>query len=263
MSKELEASDTPQYRSIARHYRNMESFLPGMKFDRRDNYQWLGNYDPTPSWGKIYRSGQYVAFPASGYADFSSELANLVGNEYDVTQGRFSSRKPMPGTTCPPQDAINAWFDAKRAANEALMPVLQKLEDWHESYKRDEQKARRNVKESRKNFYKEQAELAGIDISGLEDWTIEDMPAFEAAIAIPKPATLLSWNILRPKLKVELEILRKLEADAKRLKKESREKELDERELDEEMQREWTAEEWSDYDRILSGPLLVPDMMEL
>lgn len=239
----------------------MEEFLPGMKFDRRDNYQWLGTYHPTPSWGKIYGSGQYVAFPASAYANFSSELAVLVGNEFDVEQGKFCSQEPMPGKTCPPQDAIDAWFDAKRAANETLVPLLQKVEDWHECYKRNKQKALRDIMEGRKNFYIEQAELAGIDASGLGDWNLEDMPAFEAAIAIPKPATMLSWTILQPKLVAEVELMKEHEADKKRDKKGDEEKVLDERELEEGLQREWAAEDWSEHDRILSNPCPAPNMM--
>ena len=189
----------------------MEEFLPGLKFDRRDNYQWLGDYYPTPPWGHVYRSGQYTAFPASSYATFSCELAAFVGNKYDVEQGRFSSNEPMPGKTCPPQDAIDAWFDMKRAANSALVPELQAVENWCESYKRNNQKVGRDFRKNRESFYKEQAELAGFDTT-----LLQQLDSYQAAIAISKPASLQSWNILQPKLIVDLEFERELEREVER-----------------------------------------------
>lgn len=219
----------PQYRSIAQYYQSIEDFLPGMKFDRWDNYQWLGDYDPTPSWGQLYRSGQYVAFPASAYATFSSELAELVGNEYDVEQGRFSSSKPMHGKTCPPQDAVDAWFDTKRAINDALVAELQAVENWCETYKRNNQKVGKDLRKSRESFYEEQAELAGLDKSDLGCYE-----SYQAAIAISKPATMQSWKILLPKLLAERENAKRLMAGTE-----------PERyfETGVEMETDWTAEE--------------------
>ena len=208
MFKELETSNTPQYRSIAQYYQNMDEFLPGMKFDRWDNYQWLGNYDPTPSWGQRYRSGQYTGYPAAAYADFSSEVATLIGNEYDAEHGRFSSGKPMPGKTCAPQDTIDAWFDTKRAANDDLMPELQAVENWCESYKRENQKVSKDVRKNRESFYEEQAELAGWNKAVLQSFK-----SYQAAIAISKPATIQSWNILQPKITAEYEKAKQLQAE--------------------------------------------------
>ena len=178
----------------------MEDFLPGMKFDRWDNYQWLGNYDPEPSWGQQYRSGQYTAFPAAAYAKFSSELANLVGNQYDAENGRFSSHSPLPGKTCPPQEEIDAWLDTKRAANSALVTELQAVEDWYERDKRNNQRIGRDFRKQRESFYKEQAEVAGLDTAVLGDFD-----SYQAAIAISKPPTMQSWKILLPKLMAECE----------------------------------------------------------
>ena len=200
MYKELETSEMPQYRSIAQYYQNMEEFLPGMRFDRWDSYQWLGDYDPTPAWGQVYRSGQYVAFPASAYASFSSELAHLVGNEYDVKEGQFSSKKPMPGKTCAPQDEVDAWFDMKRVTNDSLVSELQAVENWDETYKRNNQKLCKDIRGDRDTFYKEQAELAGFDKANLHVYK-----CYKAAVAISKPPTMQSWNILLPKLKAERE----------------------------------------------------------
>ena len=230
MYKELETSEMPQYRSIARYYQNMEEFLPGLKFDRWDNYQWLGNYDPTPAWGQVYRSGQYVAFPASAYASFSSELAHLVGNEYDMKEGQFFSDKPMPGKTCPPQDEVDAWFDMKRVNNDTLVSELQAVENWYETYKRNNQKLCKDLREDRDTFYKEQAELAGFDKAALQHYD-----CYKAAIAISKPATMQSWNILLPKLKAE------------RKKAELKEAEAFERDVEIELNYEWSAEEWNDH----------------
>ena len=221
----------PQYRSIAQYYQNMEDFLPGMKFDRWDNYQWLGDYDPTPSWGQLYRSGQYVAFPALAYATFSSELAELVGNEYDVEQGRFSSSKPMHGKTCPPQDAVDAWFDTKRAINDALVAELQAVENWCETYKRNNQKVGKDLRKSRESFYGEQAELAGLDKSDLGCYE-----SYQAAIAISKPATMQSWKILLPKLLAERD-------NAKRLMAGTEPERYFETDVGMEMRTDWTAEE--------------------
>lgn len=206
--KELETSETPQYRLIAQYYQGMDEFLPGMKFDRWDNYQWLGSYDPTPSWGQLHRSGQYTAYPAAAYANFSSELALFVGNEYDVECGRFSSNEPMPGKTCPPQDAIDAWFEEKRAANDALVPKLQAVENWHESHKRNNQKVGKDLRKDRESFYEAQAELAGLNSSVLQHFK-----SYQAAIAISKPASKQSWNILQPKLMAEFEATKKLLAE--------------------------------------------------
>lgn len=180
-----------------------------MKFDRWDNYQWLGNYDPTPSWGQLYRSGQYTGYPAASYANFSSELAVFVGNEYDVEHGHFSSHEPMPGKTCPPQDAIDAWFEAKRAANDVLVPQLQAVEDWYESCKRDNQKAGKDFRKDRERFYEEQAELAGLNTTVLKNFK-----SYQAAIAISKPASIQSWKILLPKIMAEYERAKKLAAEA-------------------------------------------------
>ena len=210
----------------------MEEFLPGLKFDRWDNYQWLGNYDPTPSWGEIYRSGQYVAFPASVYANFSSELANLVGTEYDVEHRQFSSNKPLDGKTCPPQDVIDEWFDTKRAINDALVLDLQAVENWFEIYKRNNQKVCKDLRKSREIFYEQQAELAGLDKSAIKHYE-----SYQAAIAISKPATMQSWKILLPKLKVECEVAK------------LKELEEFERAVDEEMNYQWTVEEWESYNR--------------
>lgn len=221
----------PQYRSIAQYYQSIEDFLPGMKFDRWDNYQWLGDYDPTPSWGQLYRSGQYVAFPASAYATFSSELAELVGNEYEVEQGRFSSSKPMHGKTCPPQDAVDAWFDTKRAINDALVAELQAVENWCETYKRNNQKVGKDLRKSRESFYEEQAELAGLDKSDLGCYE-----SYQAAIAISKPATMQSWKILLPKLLAERE-------NAKRLMAGTEPERCFETGVEMEMETDWTAEE--------------------
>lgn len=209
MYKELEASDVPQYRSLAQYYQNMEEFLPALKFDRWDNYQWLGDYDPTPAWGQVYRSGQYVAFPASAYASFSSELADVVGNEYDAEEGRFSSNKPMPGKTCPPQEEIDAWFDIQRVNNDTLVSKLQAVENWYETYKRNNQKLCKDLRVDRDIFYKEQAELAGFDKAAVQHYD-----CYKAAIAISKPASMQSWNILLPKLKVERKKLKLKEMEA-------------------------------------------------
>lgn len=198
--KELETSQTPQYISIARYYQRMDQFLPGMKFDRWDNYQWLGDYDPTPSWGQFYRSGQYTGYPAAAYANFSSELAAFVGNEYDVEHGQFLSKAPMPGKNCPPQDAIDAWFEAKRVANDALVPELQAVENWYESLKRDKQKVAKDLRKNREIFYEEQAELAGWNKEALQNFE-----CYQAAIAISKPVSMQSWKILLPKIMAELE----------------------------------------------------------
>ena len=198
MYKELEASELPQYRSIGGYYENMEEFLPALKFDRWDNYQWLGDYDPTPAWGQVYRSGQYVAFPASAYASFSSELAGVVGNEYDADEGRFSFNKPMPGKTCPPQEEIDTWFDVQRVKNDNLVSELQAVENWYETYKRNNQKLCKDLREDRDIFYKEQAELAGFDKAAIQHYD-----CYKAAVAISKPASMQSWNILLPKLKAE------------------------------------------------------------
>ena len=209
MYKELEASEWPQYRSIADYYQSMEEFLPALKFDRWDNYQWLGDYDPTPAWGQVYRSGQYVAFPASAYASFSSELAGVVGNEYDAEEGRFSSNRPMPGKTCPPQEDIDAWFDVQRVKNESLVSELQAVENWYETYKRNNQKLCKDLREDRDIFYKEQAELAGLDKA-----VVQHYDCYKAAVAISKPASMQSWNILLPKLQAEREKLKVKEMEA-------------------------------------------------
>lgn len=208
MFRELEKSVTPEYNLIAEYYRLMDEFLLGMKFDRWDNYQWLGNYDPTPSWGQLYKSGQYTGFPAAAYASFCSELADFVGNEYDVEHGRFSSREPLPGKLCPPQDAIDAWFEAKRTANNALMAELQTVENWCETYKRENQKVGKDLRRSRESFYEEHAELAG--------WNKAALPAYKsyrAATAISKPASEQSWKILLPKIVAELEETKRLKAE--------------------------------------------------
>ena len=189
-------SETPQYNMIALYYQRMDEFLPGMKFDRWDNYQWLG---PTPSWGQLHRSGQYTGYPAEAYADFSSELAEFVGNEYDVEHGRFVSKEPMPGKTCPSQDAIDAWFETKRAANQIVVLKLQAVENWCESQKRHHKKAAMDVRKSRESFFKEQAELAGWDKECLQHYD-----SYHAAIAIPRPATERSWKILQPKIIAEI-----------------------------------------------------------
>lgn len=223
----------PQYRSIAQYYQNMEDFLPGMKFDRWNNYQWLGDYDPTPSWGQLYRSGQYVAFPASAYATFTSELAELVGNEYDAEQGRFFSSKPMHGKTCPPQELVDAWFDTKRAINDALVHELQVVENWCETHKRNNRKVSKDIRKSRESFYEEQAELAGLDKSDLGCYE-----SYQAAIAISRPATMQSWKILLRKLLAERE-------NAKRLMVETeaeREAEAD-RYFERDVEMDWAAEE--------------------
>ena len=230
--KELEVSEIPQYRSIAQYYQNMEEFLPGLKFDRWDNYQWLGDYDPTPAWGQVYRSGQYVAFPASAYASFSSEIADLVGNVYDVKEGRFSSLKPMPGKTCPPQDEVDAWFDIKRVANDTLVSELQAVENWYETYKRNNQKLCKDLREDRDAFYKEQAELAGFDKG-----TFRHFDCYKAAIAISKPATMQSWNILLPKLKAERE------------KQEGNETDAFLRGVEKDLNYEWSPDELNDHGR--------------
>ena len=196
MIKELEMSETPQYNIIALYYQRMHEFLPDMKFDRWDNYQWLG---PTPSWGQLHRSGQYTAYPAEAYADFSSELAEFVGSEYDVEHGRFVSKEPMPGKTCPSQDAIDAWFEMKRATNQSIVPKLQAVENWCESQKRLHKKAAMDVRKSRESFFKEQAELAGWDKECLQHYD-----SYHAAIAIPRPATERSWKILQPKIIAEI-----------------------------------------------------------
>ena len=230
----------PQYRSIAQYYQSMEEFLPGMKFDRWDNYQWLGHYDPTPSWGQLYRSGQYVAFPASAYATFSSELADFVGNEYDMEQGRFSSSKPMHGKTCPPQDEIDAWFDTKRAINDTLVPELQAVENWCETYKRNNQKVCKDLRKSRESFYEEQAELAGMDKSALQHYE-----SYQAAIAISKPATMQSWKILLPKILAENEKVKRMFAEREAEREAEAERKF-ERDVEREMETEWTAEEWDE-----------------
>lgn len=175
-----------------------------MRFDRWDNYQWLGEYNPAPSWGHLYRSGQYAAYPAAAYANLSSELAVLVGNEYDVEYGRFSSNGPLPGKTCASQDVIDAWFEAKRAANLALMPELQAAENWCELLKRDNQKASKDFRKNRKSFYEEQADLAGWNKEALQHFK-----SYQAAIAISKPPTLQSWKILKPKIVAECETEKK------------------------------------------------------
>ena len=230
MHKELETSEMPQYRSIAQYYQTMEEFLPGLKFDRWDNYQWLGDYDPTPAWGQVYRSGQYVGFPASAYASFSSELADLVGNEYDVKECRFSSNKPMPGKTCPSQEEVDAWFDMKRVINDNLVSELQAVENWYETYKRNTQKLCKDLREDRDTFYKDRAEQAGFDKAAIQHYD-----CYKAAIAISKPATVQSWNILLPKLKAERE------------KAQLKEKEAFERDVEKEMNYEWSADEWNDH----------------
>ena len=232
MYKELEISESPQYRSIAEYYQSMEEFLPALKFDRWDNYQWLGDYDPTPVWGQLYRSGQYSAFPAAAYATFSSELADFVGNEYDKVQGRFSSNKPMPGKTCPPQDEVDAWFDMKRAINIFHVPELQAVENWSETYKRNNHALCKDLRKNRETFYEEQAELAGFDKSDLKGYD-----SYKAAIAISKPATMQSWKILLPKLKAERE--------AKNLK----EMQAVERDVESELNYDWSAEEWNNHKR--------------
>lgn len=227
MFKELVTSQTPQYRTIAQYYQAMDEFLPGMKFDRWDNYQWLGNYDTTPSWGQLYRSGQYTGYPAAAYANFSSELANFVGNEYDVEQGRFLSKEPMHGKTCPPQDAIDAWFDAKRAANDALVPELQAVENWYESYKRNNQKAAKELRMSRERFYEEQATLAGLNAESLMAFE-----SYRAAIAISKPASEQSWKILLRKIMAQYEVAKNLTAEREAEEAAEREAEEDEIELE-------------------------------
>ena len=185
----------------------MDNYLPGMRFDRWNNYQWLGNYGLTPSWGQFYRSGQYTAYPAAACAKFSSELAAFMGNEYDVEQGRFSSYQPLPGKTCPPQEAIDAWFAAKRHFNDALVPKLQAVENWYECYKRENQKAAKDLRKTRETFYEEQAELAGLEKEGLKY-----LKSYRAAIAISKPVSMQSWRILLPKIRVEYEVARKANA---------------------------------------------------
>ena len=225
MFKELETSQTPQYRSIAQYYQTMDEFLPSMKFDRWDNYQWLGNYDTTPSWGQLYRSGQYSGYPAAAYANFSSELAIFVGNEYDVEHGRFS-KEPMHGKTCPPQDAIDAWFEAKRAANDALVPKLQAVENWYESYKRNNQKVAKELRENREKFYEERAKLAGLNTESLTAFE-----SYRAAIAISKPASEQSWKILLRKIMAQYEVAKNLTAE--REAKEAADKEAEVERMDE------------------------------
>ena len=243
----------------------MEEFLPGMKFDRWDNYQWLGDYDPKPSWGQFYRSGQYVAFPATAYANFSTELAHLVGNEYDAEKGRFSSNKPLPGKTCPPQEEIDAWFDMKRVANDTLVPELQAVEDWCESYKRSIQKASKDLRKQRESFYEEQAERAGLskpDLHGCD--------SYKAAVAISKPATMQSWKILQPKvlvesktnaerrarereaqIKAQREAQRRTERKLESYPKSEDDESLAESDLEKEMETEWTLEKWN-----ATGPVI-------
>ena len=230
-------SETPEYRSIALYYRNMEDFLPAMKFDRWDNYQWLGDYDPKPSWGNLWRSGQYVGFPASAYATFASELAGFVGNEYDEEDGRFASNKPMLGKSCPSQDAIDTWFVAKLAANEALVLELQAVENWHETYKRKVQKIGKDIKKNRESFLAEQAESAGFD----KDF-LQKCDSYRAAIAISKPATMMAWKILLPKLTAERESMERTVAEGNAMRETEMENIEKERERTEE-EKERTEEE--------------------
>ena len=256
----------------------MDEFLPAMKFDRWDNYQWLGEYDPIPSWGNLWRSGQYVSFPASAYATFTSELADLVGNEYDEENGRFSSNKPMLGKHCPLQETIDAWFDAKRVANDAVVLELQAVENWHESYKRKLQQACKDIRKDRESFFAEQAELAGFDKDLLRKFG-----SYKAAVAISRPATMQSWKILLPKLTAERESVErsvaegnaKREAEMERMKAQrqrveaererlsevqrTREREFEaevERELqllEEEEDRAWTAALEDEADYMMAG----------
>ena len=190
-----------------------------MKFDRWDNYQWLGEYDPKPSWGKLWRSGQYVGFPASAYATFASELAAFVGNEYDEEHGQFASNTPMLGKSCPLQEAIDAWFDGKRAANDALVFELQAVENWQESYKRKVQNSGKDMRKTREIFFAEQAELAGFEKDLLPKYD-----SYRAAIAISKPATMQSWKILLPKLTAERESVERSVAESNARKEAERER---------------------------------------
>ncbi len=220
-----------------------------MKFDRWDNYQWLGDYDPIPSWGQVYRSGQYIGFPAAAYVKFSSELAALMGNEYDWVHGHFRHWEPLPGKTCAPQVEIDAWFEAKRALNASVVPELQAVEDWFECYKRKKTQMGKDYRKERETFYEEQAKLAGLTIEVLERFD-----SYRAAIAISKPPTLQSWKILLPKLLAakrglaRQEAKSRMEAERQNEVERERERALElERELEEEMQREWMAEEWNGF----------------
>lgn len=139
-------------------------------------------------------------------------------------------------TKDPTEDDVEAWFDAKIAANKILVAQLQAVEDFCEKRRIAKLDVAIKSKDARKLFYHEKAAQADPPIALT---VLADCESYKRAVNIHRPAVNLerSWLALLPKLEKD-----RVEVEA-RQEEERRKEEEEERKREEEEERKREGEE--------------------
>jgi predicted adenine nucleotide alpha hydrolase (AANH) superfamily ATPase len=156
--------------------------IPMAKYDSWEKYQWVGNYDEPPAWGKLYPNGQRNYYQRSRIDDLKVEFSKSSLNAEST------------------QEEIAAFFNPKIAANEDYVSKLQAVEDWCESFKVMDKEGKKSLYTKRADYYKSQALLMD---PPLEAEALKQCESFGGAVRIAREPTSKSWSILEGKLKIE------------------------------------------------------------
>ena len=96
------------------------------------------------------------------------------------------------------QSEIDAWFQAKRTANDEKMEKLKAVEDWEKEEEKKRNEWHKVVKAQRADFY---AEMAAKMDEPVKREELETLDCFKRAVNINRAATERSWKLLETKIK--------------------------------------------------------------
>lgn len=171
--------------SILEKFPRILEIVPHVRFDSWGHYQWVGDYPDHPSWQK------------------SDEFQKTAFLRSDVTKAIRAIEEAGESTAngvTRPEDEMESWFQARKAANEELVCHLQQIENWVETSKRDKLVASAEFRHQRIDFFREKAAAMDPPVSAE---LLDRMPSYGRAIAISSKPTENAWRTLMPKLERE------------------------------------------------------------
>lgn len=159
--------------------------IPHAVFDSFHTFETSGTYPIPPLWSRNSQA-HVIGYELSAITTKIAEIEEFLRAE--------------PGETQKTDEEIEAWYNPQIEANKSLMIQIQAVEDWDNTCRLrrlDDTKAQKN---KRADYYQEQAKTM---IPPLELEALVLMQSYKRAIAISKPPSERSWQILRPKLEEE------------------------------------------------------------
>ena len=171
--------------ALKEQYPKLFDCIPHATFDSFGNFETTGTYLIPPLWSRNSQA-HVIGYKRSAITEKLAEIEEFM---------RVEAGEPQK-----PDEELDAWYNPQIEANNDMVLQLQAVEDWDNTYRHNRLEDTKGQKDKRAEYYQEQAKAME---PPLEPEALILMQAYKRAIAIAKPPSERSWQILLPKLKEE------------------------------------------------------------